>query len=206
VQRQDVKKILDAIQVSLDPEEESDFHALLAAVHDCAEEIQKLPDYQPIPNRVRYPREGIRRPTTEEQFSGQAWAYRFLIKGAPGAGPLSGKTVCLKDIIAVADVPQLYGTDIFPPWTPATDATVVTRVLDAGASVIGTATCENMCHSTSSFTSAQGTIHNPYAVGYSAGRSTSGGAAIVGGGLADLAIGTDQGGSIRIPSAFCGCE
>ncbi|EHK47833.1 hypothetical protein TRIATDRAFT_81151 [Trichoderma atroviride IMI 206040] len=205
VQRQDVEKALVSLGVSLDPEEESDFHTLLAAVHDCAEEIQQLPDYQPTPDRVRYPREDIHRPTKEGQFSGQAWAYRFLIRGTTGAGLLSGKTVCLKDVIAVADVPQLYGTDIFPAWTPTTDATVVTRVLDAGANVVGTTTCENMCHSTSSFTSAQGTVHNPFAVGYSVGGSTSGGAAVVGGGLADIAIGTDQGGSIRIPSAFCGC-
>ncbi|KAL7908448.1 amidase signature domain-containing protein [Trichoderma velutinum] len=205
VQRQDVQKVLDQMGVSLDPEEESDFHALLAAVHDCAEELQQLPDYQPVPNRVLYPREDVRRPSKEEQFFGHAWAYKFLIRGTTEDGFLRGKTVCLKDVIAVADVPQLYGTDIFPPWTPTTDATVVKRVLDAGANVVGTTTCENMCHSTSSFTSAQGIVHNPFATGYSAGGSTSGGAAIVGGGLADIAIGTDQGGSIRIPSAFCGC-
>ncbi|KAL7943878.1 amidase signature domain-containing protein [Trichoderma barbatum] len=205
VQRQDVQKILDTLGVSLDPEEEDDFHALLAAVHDCAEEIHQLPDYQPAPDRVHYPREGIHRPSEEEQFSGHAWAYRFLIQGATEGGHLIGKTVCLKDVIAVADVPQLYGTDIFPAWIPTTDATVVTRALDAGANVVGTTTCENMCHSTSSFTSAQGIVHNPFAVGYSAGGSTSGGAAIVGGGVVDIAIGTDQGGSIRIPSSFCGC-
>jgi amidase len=200
-----VQAVLNNLGVSLDPEEEDDFHALLAAVHECAEDIQQLPDYQPVPDRARYPREGIHLPSEEEQFSGQAWAYRFLIRGATGPGLLRGKTVCLKDVIAVADVPQLYGTDIFPAWIPTTDATVVTRALDAGADVVGTTTCENLCHSTSSFTSAQGTVHNPFAVGYSAGGSTSGGAAIVGGGLVDIAIGTDQGGSIRIPSAFCGC-
>lgn len=48
-------------------------------------------------------------------------------------------------------------------------------------------------------------VHNPYVRGYSAGGSTSGGCAVVGGALADLAIGADQGGSIRVPSSFCGC-
>ncbi|RFU75805.1 amidase [Trichoderma arundinaceum] len=204
VEKKDVQDVLDILRVSLDSEEEDDFHELLAAVHDCAEEIQQLPDYQPTPDRIRYPRVDIYRPSAEDQFSGQAWAHRFLIRGA-GAGLLNGKRVCLKDVIAVADVPQLYGTDIFPPWTPTTDATVVTRVLDAGGDVVGTTTCENLCHSTSSFTSAQGAVDNPFAVGFSAGGSTSGGAAVVGGGLVDIAIGTDQGGSIRIPSAFCGC-
>lgn len=118
---------------------------------------------------------------------------------------LKGKTVCLKDCIAVAGVPQFFGSDAFSPWTPSTDATVVTRVLDAGADILGTATCEHFCNSTASFTSAQGTIENPYQKGYSTGGSTSGGAALVGSGKVDIALGTDQGGSIRVPASFCGC-
>ncbi|CAN9249372.1 unnamed protein product [Alternaria alternata] len=102
-------------------------------------------------------------------------------------------------------VPQFFGTDAIPAWTPDDDATVVRRALDAGADIVGTTICENFCNSTSSFTSAQGTVHNPYARGYSAGGSTSGGSAVVGGGLVDIAIGADQGGSIRVPSSFCGC-
>jgi amidase len=98
------------------------------------------------------------------------------------------------------------GSDIIPSWTPGTDATVVTRLLEAGANIHGTSTCENMCHSTSSYTSAQGTVENPHAVGYSAGGSTSGGAALVAAGMVDITIGGDQGGSIRVPASFCGCE
>ena len=105
----------------------------------------------------------------------------------------------------MAGVPQFYGSDAFEPWTPVTDATVVTRVLDAGADIIGTSTCEHFCNSTASFTSAQGTVENPHGTGYSAGGSTSGGAALVAAGVTDIAIGTDQGGSIRVPSALCGC-
>ena len=89
---------------------------------------------------------------------------------------------------------------------PQSHGTVVTRLLDAGADILGTATCENFCNSTSSFTSAQGVVHNPFQRGYSAGGSTSGGAALVGSGLVDCAIGGDQGGSIRVPAALCGCE
>lgn len=105
----------------------------------------------------------------------------------------------------MAGVPQFFGSDAFPAWTPTTDATVVTRVLNAGADIVGTATCENFCNSTSSFTSAQGTVHNPHSAGYSSGGSTSGGAALVAGNVVDIAIGTDQGGSIRVPAALCGC-
>jgi amidase len=79
-------------------------------------------------------------------------------------------------------------------------------LLEAGADIHGTSTCENMCHSTSSYTSAQGTVENPIAKGYSAGGSTSGGAALVAAGIVDITIGGDQGGSIRVPASFCGCK
>ncbi|KAJ8111463.1 hypothetical protein OPT61_g5951 [Boeremia exigua] len=185
--------------------ESSEYRQLLAAVHDVAEHILGLPDYVDRPDTNTYPREQLHRPSQDEQDFGNAWAHTFLIRGNPSGGVLSGKTVCLKDNIAVAGVPQFFGTDAIPAWTPEADATVVKRAYEAGADIVGTTICENFCNSTSSFTSAQGTVHNPYAEGYSAGGSTSGGSAVVGGGLADIAIGADQGGSIRVPSSFCGC-
>ncbi|CAL5871218.1 uncharacterized protein PFLUO_LOCUS5466 [Penicillium psychrofluorescens] len=200
----DAESLLAPLGLTVDPAEAKDFHTLLAAVHDCAETVAALPDYQPIPDQIRYPRENVRRPSKEEQALGQAWVHRFLIRGN-AAGPLARKSVSLKDVIAVAGVPQLLGSDIIPSWTPVTDATVVTRLLEAGADIHGTSTCENYCHSTSSYTSAQGVVENPHAEGYSAGGSTSGGAALVAAGLVDITIGGDQGGSIRVPAALCGC-
>ncbi|KAJ5653269.1 Amidase [Penicillium lividum] len=200
----DAERLLKPLGLTIDPSESSDFQTLLAAVHDCAESIEALPDYQPIPDQLKYPRENVRRPSQEEQALGQAWAYKFLIRGKEG-GTLTGKSVSLKDVIAVAGVPQLMGSDIIPSWMPETDATVVTRLLEAGADIHGTSTCENLCHSTSSYTSAQGTVENPHATGYSAGGSTSGGAALVAAELVDITIGGDQGGSIRVPASFCGC-
>ncbi|KAH7034713.1 amidase signature domain-containing protein [Microdochium trichocladiopsis] len=219
VKKGDAEKLLADIGAEILPQDSDDYHVLLAAVHDCAEQLEAMPDYQPEPDRKQYPREDIRRPADSEQQFGAAWAHRFLIRGASSSSssahgtttqpakssPLAGRKVCLKDCIAVADVPQFFGSDAFPAWTPSTDATVVTRVLDAGADVHGTCVCEAFCNSTSSFTSAQGTIENPHRAGYSAGGSTSGGGALVGGGVMDVAIGTDQGGSIRVPSSLCGC-
>jgi amidase len=179
---------------------------LLAAVHDVAEHVLALPDYLVHPDTEKYPRKNVHRPSPEEQDYGSAWAHKFSIKGNPDGTLLKGKTVCLKDNVAVAGVPQFFGSDAIGPWVPTSDATVVTRALEAGAEVVGTTICENFCNSTSSFTSAQGTVHNPYAEGFSAGGSTSGGSALVGGGLVDIAIGADQGGSIRVPSSFCGCK
>lgn len=196
--------------MELDQTESDDYYELLAAIHDCAEHLSSLPDYQPVPDQQRYPRENIHRPQGDEQRHGAAWAHKFVIRGSRDgnshAPHLAGKSVCMKDCIAVAGVPQFYGSDAFPPWTPITDASVVARVLDAGGDILGTATCEHFCNSTASFTSAQGIVENPHRTGYSAGGSTSGGAALVAAGDVDIAIGTDQGGSVRVPSALCGCR
>ncbi|KAG8423094.1 hypothetical protein J3458_000014 [Metarhizium acridum] len=157
----------------------------------------------------KYLRENVRLPGPGEQDFGNAWVYRFRIQGEnyPKGGNVSlkGKTVCVKDCISVAGVPLSFGSNAFPAWTPEADATIITRVLDAGADAAGTATCENFCNSAASFTSAQGIIHKPYQTGYSAGGSTSGGAALVGSGSVDIALGTNQGGSIRVPASFCEC-
>ena len=79
-----------------------------------------------------------------------------------------------------------------------------TRLLDAGATILGKATCEHFCLSGGSHTSDPAPVHNPHRHGYSSGGSSSGSAALVAAGEVDMAIGCDQGGSIRIPSAFCG--
>lgn len=201
-----MERLLEPLGLHVKEDEASEYQTLLAAVHDCAEHVMSLPDYQPQPDLTRFPRTDIRLPSKEEQAYGHAWAHRFHIRGNESTNAiLRGKTLCVKDCIAVAGVPQFFGSDAFPAWTPNTDATVVTRALEAGADILGTATCENFCNSTSSFTSAQGTVENPHQAGYSSGGSTSGGTALVAGGVVDIAIGTDQGGSIRVPASLCGC-
>lgn len=84
------------------------------------------------------------------------------------------------------------------------DATIVTRILQAGGTITGRAVCENLCHSATSHSAASGVVHNPYAHGYSSGGSSSGSGALVAGGAVDMAIGADQGGSVRIPAGWCG--
>ncbi|KAF2678460.1 amidase signature enzyme [Lentithecium fluviatile CBS 122367] len=207
VPEDEVKTLLSIIGVTegISKADSSEYRQLLAAIHDVAKHVLDLPDYLVRANTGKYPRERIRRPSSSEQDFGNAWAHRFLIRGNPEGQLLKGKTVCLKDNIAAAGVPQFFGTDAITAWTPSSDATIVTRALDAGANIVGTTVCENFCNSTSSFTSAQGTVQNPWAEGFSAGGSTSGGSALVGGGVVDIALGADQGGSIRVPSSFCGC-
>ena len=121
-----------------------------------------------------------------------------------GEGPLAGRRVAIKDNIEVAGLPMMNGSATVQGFVPRRDATVVTRLLDAGATITGKSVCEDLCFSGGSHTSKTGPVHNPWNPAKSAGGSSSGSAALVAAGEADLALGGDQGGSVRIPSAFCG--
>lgn len=152
---------------------------------------------------VKYPRGGGYRPGGDEnRFN--AWAWKSSVKGAP-SGKLAGKRVVVKDNIGVAGMPMLNGSKVFEGFVPDEDATVVTRVLDAGAEIVGKAVCENFCFSGGSHTAASGPVRNPHHLDHMTGGSSSGCAALLVAGECDLAIGGDQGGSIRMPASFSGC-
>ncbi len=150
----------------------------------------------------RHPRDGGSPPRPEENPFG-AWAWRVHIAGA-AAGPLAGRTIAIKDNVAVAGVPMHNGTALLDGYVPDEDATVVERVLDAGGTILGKAVCESLCFSGGSHTADSGPVRNPYDPTRSTGGSSSGSAALVASGAVDLAIGGDQGGSVRIPSCWSG--
>jgi amidase len=132
-----------------------------------------------------------------------AWYWKCDIKGAAG-GKLAGKRVAIKDNICVAGVPLMNGSKVLEGYVPDVDATVVTRILDAGGVIAGKAACEDLCFSAGSHTCATGPIRNPFNPEYSAGGSSGGSAALVASGEVEMALGGDQGGSIRTPSGWCG--
>ncbi|HLZ56423.1 MAG TPA: amidase [Ktedonosporobacter sp.] len=151
---------------------------------------------------VRYARTGGYRPSSEEnRFN--AWYQKCSIKGAT-SGPLAGKRIAIKDNVCVMGVPMMNGTAVLEGYVPEFDATLVTRILDAGGEIVGKAVCESLCFSGGSHTSDTGPVSNPHNPQRSAGGSSSGSAALVVAGECDMAIGGDQGGSIRIPSSWCG--
>ncbi|MGH3764565.1 MAG: amidase [Pseudonocardiaceae bacterium] len=132
-----------------------------------------------------------------------AWYVKASITGA-ASGPLAGRTVAVKDSIMVAGVPMMNGSGLLEGFIPRFDATVVTRILAAGAEVSGKTSCEYFCLSGGSHTAQRGATHNPHRRGYSAGGSSSGSAVALVTGDVDLALGADQAGSIRVPASFCG--
>ncbi len=151
---------------------------------------------------VDHPRTpGYRPSAAENPFN--AWYWRCSIRGSDH-GRLAGKRIAVKDNICVAGVPMMNGSAVLEGYVPDEDATVVSRILAEGGEIAGKAVCEHLCFSGGSHTSDTGPVQNPRRPGYSAGGSSSGSAALVAAGEVDLALGGDQGGSIRIPSSWCG--
>ena len=184
---EDLAAIARQFHFSIPREQMPAFQALaegFLAPYDRLDELQE-PKRQP-----RYPRDSGAAPRPEENRLG-AWAWRVRIEGA-GDGPLAGRTVAIKDNVAVAGVPMRNGTALLEGYVPDEDATVVERVLDAGGTILGKSVCESLCFSGGSHTADSGPVRNPYDLARSTGGSSTGSAALVAAGEVDLAIGGDQ--------------
>ncbi|ORY30836.1 amidase signature domain-containing protein [Naematelia encephala] len=191
--------------LGVNPKEEDldDYTSLLKGIWEIWNKVDQMDDYVPVVDEEKFPRKDVHRPEGKENEY-NAWGWKAHVAGTGIEGPLKGKTLCLKDNVTLKGVPCLMGTAIFDDWVPETDATVVTRILEAGGIIEGKAVCENLSLWGVSCSSATGYMNNIYADGYSAGGSSSGTGVLVGRGIVDLGIGGDQGGSIRLPSAFNG--
>jgi amidase len=142
------------------------------------------------------------RPPDDENPLG-AWYVRTEIQERAN-GPLAGVRIAIKDNTSVAGVPMMNGSRMLEGFTPREDATVVSRLLGAGAVIAGKSVCEDLCMSAGSHSSKTGPVRNPWDTRRSAGGSSSGSGVLVATGEVDLAISGDQGGSIRIPAAWLG--
>ncbi|KAL1891275.1 hypothetical protein Sste5346_007734 [Sporothrix stenoceras] len=219
------------------PQDEADYYTLVKAMEDEITEVEVMPAY--VDPRLA---PSVALPVADRKYSApdkadnplNAWSHRFTLKdeAAVSSGILAGRTVALKDTIAVAGIPLTLGTHTYQLTTspdqpypiPSVDAPIVTRLVESGGVIVGTATCENFCMSGLSDTSAIGPVDNPWLKGYAAGGSSSGSGVLtaipsvekwrkkhglpiedlgLGPGV-DLAIGGDQGGSIRLPAAYSG--
>ncbi len=196
---EELSTIAKQYHLNLDPEDLKVFQEVITGSMESYRRVAELEEPK-LP--VKYPRDTGHRPLAEENPL-NAWYWRCSIKGAR-SGKLAGKKVALKDNICVAGIPMMNGSAVLEGFVPDVDAVVATRILDAGGEIIGKAVCEDLCFSGASFTSATGPVLNPHNPKFNAGGSSSGSAALVVNGDCDMAMGGDQGGSIRIPSSWSG--
>ena len=195
----DLAELAADYELSLELEDLESFQGLMAGNLASYDRLDELTEPS-LP--VAYPRSPGYRPQLEDNPL-NAWYWRSEITGA-ASGPLRGKTLAIKDNVCVAGVPMMNGSHVLEGYVPEVDATIVTRILEAGGTILGKAVCENFCFSGGSHTCATPPVRNPHDSSRTTGGSSSGSGALVAAGEVDLAIGGDQGGSIRIPSSWCG--
>ena len=197
---EEIREVAEQHHMSLSDDEVADFAAIIEGMLEGYERIDQLS--APTPEVQYHTRDPGYNPGPEEDPL-NAFVRTCEVQGAAD-GPLAGYEVGLKDSVSLAGVEMTLGSKLFEGYVPSTDATIVTRLLDAGATITGKLNMEDMALSGSGELSATGPVLNPRDDDYIAGGSSSGSAAAVATGDVDVAIGGDQGGSIRIPAAWSG--
>jgi len=116
----------------------NEFTEMLASARAAMEEVLAIDDFMPVPEVTKYPRNDVMT-VSQEENPYNAWATKVTVQNVDkeelDVGILAGKRIVLKDNVCLAGVPCHFGTDVFSDWIPKTDATVVTRILEAGGTV-----------------------------------------------------------------------
>ena len=167
----ELAEIAQRYRLGLDAADIESFRAIITGAVTSYDAVERL--Y--AARRPEAPDRAYRWPAEADNELG-AWYVTSEITTA-GDGPLAGRRVAIKDNIEVAGLPMMNGSATVEGFVPRRDATVVTRVLDAGATITGKAVCEDLCFSGGSHTSRSGPVRNPWDRTKSAGGSSTGSAA-----------------------------
>lgn len=178
-----------------------DFYDLVCDNLNLYDELEQYPDpLREVVPAVRIP--GRRLTPKEDPLNSIVRTCSVKLPGAKGK--LAGKSIGVKDTISVSGIPMSCASRLLYDYTPDIDATIVTRILQAGGHITAVLNTDDFAFSGGGHTSAYGVTLNPVNKKHTAGGSSCGSSAAVGDNLVDIALGGDQGGSIRIPAAWSG--
>ncbi len=198
--REDLIELARLNHFELSEEELNNLLPLMGPLFHGFDELDAMP--QPARPLKYYERDPGQRPQPKDDPL-NAILRRCSVKGAK-SGRLAGKRVGIKDCVLMAGVPMSCGSLLLDGYIPDRDATIVTRMLDAGAEIVAKLNMDNMAFSGSGDSSAFGPVLNPHNPEHLSGGSSAGSGSALYYDDIDLTIGGDQGGSIRIPASFCG--
>lgn len=197
---EDLLRAAETNYLELTEEELADFQALIPGQFASFDLLELMPcPPQPIKYKERDP--GYRPSKEDDPLN--VIVRRCSVKGA-ASGKLAGKRVGLKDNICVAGVPMTCASLVLDGYVPDVDATIVTRLLDAGAEIVAKLNMDNFAFSGRGDTSSFGPQLNPHNPQHLTGGSSGGSGAALYYDYVDITMGGDQGGSIRIPASWCG--
>src|SRR5262245_1626220 len=196
----DFHRLATAHHFELTSDELEAYQALMPTMFAALDALDQAPANRP---EITYcERNPGRRPFPQEDPL-NAIVRRCSVKGAK-SGKLAGKRVGIKDNVCIAGVPMTCASLVLDGYVPDLDATIITRILDAGGEITAILNMDNFAFSGGGDTSAYGPTRNPHNPEHLAGGSSGGSGAALYYDDIDLTIGGDQGGSIRIPASWCG--
>ncbi|HKJ94036.1 MAG TPA: amidase [Gammaproteobacteria bacterium] len=199
---EEIKNIADRFNLGLSGDDLKEYWHFACEAVDGYAEMDTMADAR-LP--VRYPRQDVGYRPVGDDNPVNGWSWKCRIDGAAD-GLLKGKTVAIKDNTAVAGLPMLNGSALMEGYVPDEDATVVTRLLDAGATIVGKTNVPGFCVDGGGVTGyPEPQPINPHGADYLPGASSNGSGVVVANGEVDIATGGDQGGSIRLPASWSGC-
>ncbi|ELY54509.1 amidase family protein, partial [Natronolimnohabitans innermongolicus] len=197
----DLRELAESLHLDLTADELEFFAEMIEQRTEAYETVRS---YDPTPRlgggERRERTHGTRVPDSENPHN--AWVSACYVAGDDG-GDLDGMDVAIKDNVCVAGVEMTCGSQVVEGYVPDVDATIVTRLLEAGADIVGKSNMDDFAMTSTGY-SAFGPITNPHDDERLAGGSSGGSAVLVATDDVDAAIGTDQGGSVRTPAALCG--
>lgn len=199
--REDLTDISKRHYLRLTEAEVDDYFDIIKDVMDGYDELDQYPDpIREVTPAVRVP--GSRPSREDDPLNG---VVRYCsVQAVEPSGPLAGKRIGIKDTVCVAGIPTTCASRLLYDYVPDIDATIVRRILQAGGHITAMLNTCDFAFSGGGHTSTYGPGLNPTNPEHMAGGSSCGSAIAPATGLVDIAIGGDQGGSIRMPAAWSG--